>query len=334
MQDWKSVPKIDLHCHLDGSLSPAFVRERLESAISDSALQVSDDCSNLTEYLEKFSLPLACMQDEAGLRGAGYDIIRSAAEENVRYIEVRFAPQLCTQQGLSVERVIEAVLQGLEAGQREFQVESQVIVCAMRHLSDEANLDMLRQARNFLGQGVCAVDLAGDESQYPAQMFQTLFMDVKRLGFPFVMHAGECGSVQNVRDAIGYGARRIGHGIAMQDAPALLQLCREREIGVELCPHSNLQTRAVKNLGDYPIGKFLRAGVPVTVNTDNRTVSGCTVTDELIFVQQHCGVTDAQIYTMLRNAVTVSFAEDHIKQRLLRYIVEGEHKCQTTHVSF
>ena len=273
-----ALPKVDLHCHLDGSLSPDFVRARLGDMIRDSDLRAAETCGSLTEYLEKFRLPLSCLQDEAGLRD----------------------------------------------GKADFAVDANVIVCAMRHMTDTDNLEMLRQARDYLGQGVCAADLAGDENAHPTRAYAALFAQVRRLEIPFVMHAGECGSVQNVRDAIACGARRIGHGIAMQQDPAVQRLCRERGIGVELCPHSNLQTGAATDLSAYPIGQFLRAGVPVSVNTDNRTVSGCTISDEVELVQQHCGVTDAQVYTLLRNAVVTSFAPDEVKHRLLRELAEGE----------
>lgn len=319
-----ALPKVDLHCHLDGSLSPDFVRKRLGEPILDSNLRAAETCGSLTEYLEKFRLPLSCLQDEEGLHGAAYDLLRAAAAENIRYLEVRFAPQLCLERGLTVRRVLEAVLQGLHDGKADFAVDTNIIVCAMRHMTDEDNLGMLRQARDYLGQGVCAADLAGDENAHPTHAYAALFEQVRRLDMPFVMHAGECGSVQNVCDAIACGARRIGHGIAMQRDPAVQRLCRERGIGVELCPHSNLQTGAATDLSLYPIGQFLRAGVPASVNTDNRTVSGCTISDELELVQQYCGVTDAQVYTLLRNAVVTSFASDDVKHRLLREIAEGE----------
>ena len=154
----RNLPKLELHCHLDGSLSLEFLKERLRQDISLSQIQAGWECKNLAEYLQKFDLPLLALQNEEGLKGAGYDLIRSVSKENVKYIEVRFAPLLSVHENLGTKQVIESVLQGLEQGKKEFQVEYNVIVCAMRHHSLEDNLHMIRQAREFLGEGVCAAD--------------------------------------------------------------------------------------------------------------------------------------------------------------------------------
>lgn len=331
MQDYqlKQMPKVELHCHLDGSLSPGLIRSLLGREVPDAELMVAPDCRNLAEYLEKFSLPLSCMQTVEGLRLAGYDFIRSCAAENVCYAEVRFAPQFSLERGLSEAEVIQAVLDGLEQGKKEYGVEYGVIVCAMRHLPEEENLVMLRAAADFLGKGVCAADLAGDEAAYPMSGFMGLFQQVKAMGMPFTLHAGECGSTQNIRDSIAAGARRIGHGIAMRGDAALQAVCKEREIGVELCPHSNLQTRAVASEEEYPLIEFLQAGIPVTINTDNRTVSGCTLTDEYAFVQKEWGVTDAQLWQMTENAVRVSLADEKTKARLMEKIRQSRMEAET-----
>lgn len=313
----KKLPKVELHCHLDGSLSLDFLKERLKQDISLSQIQAGWQCKNLGEYLEKFDLPLLALQDKEGLKGAGYDLIRSVADENVRYIEVRFAPLLSVHENWGTEQVIDSVLQGLEQGKKEFHVEYNVIVCAMRHHSLAANFDMIRKARQFLGKGVCAADLAGNEEAYPMSDFLELFSEVKKLDMPFTIHAGECGSVKNIADAVEAGASRIGHGIAMKRDPGVRRLCQEKGIGIEMCPISNLQTKAVKDIKEYPMNLFLEEGLFVTVNTDNRTVSGTTITNELMFVQKNYGINDINILEMMKNAVRVSFADDRLKERLL-----------------
>lgn len=314
----KKLPKAELHCHLDGSLSPDFIRERLGREVAAEELMVSPDCRNLAEYLEKFDIPLSCMQDEAGLKGAGYDFIRTVSRENMRYVEVRFAPLFSVHDGLNTEKVLTAVLEGLEQGKQEFGTRYQVIVCAMRNHSFEENLGMLKTARAFLGQGVCAADLAGDEASWPMSGFTGLFEEVRKMGFPYTIHAGECGSVQNIIDAVNCGAARIGHGTAMRGNPEVQKLCREKHIGIEMCPISNLQTRAVESTAQYPMREFLDAGLLATINTDNRTVSGSSVTKELEFIQKEYGVRDEEVLLLMRNAVSVSFAPDEVKAELLK----------------
>ena len=216
--------------------------------------------------------------------------------------------------------MIEALLAGLEKGKRDFGVEYGVITCAMRHHSEEENARMLRTAREYLGHGVCAADLAGAESLYPMSEFMELFKKTKALGMPFTLHAGECGNVQNILDSVEAGAGRIGHGIAMRGHADVQKELQKKGIGIEMCPISNLQTKAVGSTKDYPMREFLNARLKVTVNTDNRTVSNTTLTKELEFIQKTYGITDEEIHLMMRNAVDVAFADDAVKERMLKYV--------------
>ena len=138
------LPRLDLHCHLDGSLSQGCIEELLGRSVKLEELQADMDCQSLAEYLEKFEIPLECLQTEKGLERAGYDLMKSAASDQVDYIEARFAPLFSGQRGLSTEQVIESVLRGMEQGKKEFDIDYGVIVCAMRHEKEEANLQMLK----------------------------------------------------------------------------------------------------------------------------------------------------------------------------------------------
>lgn len=315
-EELRKLPKIELHCHLDGSLSMDFFEKRLGREVKERELRVEKDCRNLSEYLAKFKMPLACLQDEEAFRAAGYDILKTLNSENVRYAEIRFAPLSSVSERLSVSGMLEALLGGMARGKRSFQVEYNVIVCAMRHESEEKNFAMFREAREFLGAGVCGADLAGAEAQYPMSEFMELFGRVKKLGMPFTIHAGECGRAENIADAIRAGASRIGHGIAMGGNRDVQELVRKAGAGVEMCLTSNLQTRAVNDVMNWPIREFLDRGLLVTLNTDNRTISGTSLTEELEFVQGTLGVGDEEIIRCMKNAVQVSFADERLKEKL------------------
>ena len=166
---------------------------------------------------------------------------------------------------------------------------------------------MIRTAREYLGNGVCAADLAGAEAIYPMSEFMELFGQAKKLGMPFTIHAGECGSVQNILDSVEAGALRIGHGIAMRGNSEVQKMIRDKGIGIEMCPISNLQTKAVESESQYPLREFLDNGIKVTINTDNRTVSNTTMTKELQFIQEHYRITDEEIRLMMINAVDTAF---------------------------
>ncbi len=314
----KQLPKIELHCHLDGSLSMEFLQKKLGRNVSCQEVQVSRECGSLAEYLEKFALPCQCLKDAEGLQEAGYDFLKTASRENVIYTEVRFAPLLSVGAGLNTKQIISSLLKGLAEGKQDFGVEYNVIVCAMRHHSTEDNLDMFKAAREFLGEGVCAADLAGAEASYPMSNFLELFEKVKQMEMPFTIHAGECGNAWNIVQAAEAGAKRIGHGIAMAGKPQIRQICRERRIGIEMCPISNLQTKAAENMGDYPLREFLDAGLLVSVNTDNRTVSKTSLVQELELIQEKCGICDEELWLLERNALETAFADDSVKHRLLK----------------
>ncbi len=312
------LPKIELHCHLDGSLSRGCVEELLGRKVSDRELMVDDNCKSLAQYLEKFDLPLKCLQTEEGLRKAGYDFMRQMAMDGIIYVEVRLAPIQSVNAQLNCRRVIEAVLEGLERGKKKFHIEYGLIVCAMRNHSDSQNLRMIRTAREFLGEGVCAADLAGDEAAYPMREFIPLFSEVRKLGMPFTIHAGECNSLENIVEAVQCGAARIGHGIALRGHPVDIAVLKECGTGIEMCPVSNLQTKAVQSKDDYPLREFIDRGLLVTLNTDNRTVSNTTIGKEIDFVQENCGITDEEIVEIQKNAVKVAFASDEVKEKLFK----------------
>jgi len=312
--------RIDLHCHLDGSLSKQCVENIVGRPVRMEELQADMECKSLAEYLEKFDLPLEGLQTEQGLFRAGLDFMKSSAKQKLDYVEVRFAPLLSCQGDLNCYEVIESVLRGLEEGKKTYGVEYGVLTCAMRHHTEEENLKMLRCAREFLGAGVCGADLAGNEAAFPMRMFRSLFEQVNRMQMPFTIHAGECGNAENIKESILCGTRRIGHGIAMRGREDVLNLCKEKRIGVEMCPISNMQTKAVSDVRDYPMREFLDKGILVTINTDNRTVSQTTLDKEIEFVKMHAQIKDEDIDKMSQNAVEIAFASDDVKHKLSRLL--------------
>lgn len=316
MSEILTMPKIDLHCHLDGSMTLQSVETLLERDVQMSELRVSKDCKSLAEYLQKFDLPLECLQTPEDLKLSAKEFLLSLQKDNVKYVEVRFAPQLSTSQGMNCGQVMEAVLAGLEEGKVQCGIHSEVIVCMMRHHQEQTNLQMLKECREFLGEGLCAVDLAGDEAGFPTKNFYELFQAAKKLDYPFTIHAGECGDVNSILHAVEFGARRIGHGIAMTGHPEIQKMFAKKRIGVEMCPISNYQTKAVKQGQYYPIREFAANDVLVTVNTDNRTVSNTSMEKEMQFLQQQFDVTLEELLHYQKNAIELAFCDDAVKHHL------------------
>lgn len=318
------LPKIDLHCHLDGSIPLETAEKILGREVMTDEMQVSEHCLSLKEYLRCFKVPLQCMQTAKGLRDTARSFLMDAAKERIRYVEVRFAPMLSVNETLNCRQVIESVLEGLEEARRTCGTFYNVIVCAMRGTSEDVNRRMMKTAREFLGEGVCAMDLAGNEAAYPMENFVPLFREARSLGFPITIHGGECGRVKNVLEAVKIGAVRIGHGIAIRGNQEALRLCREKGIALEMCPSSNRQTKAVADMREYPLREFLDAGLKVTINTDNRTVSDTSICKELEYIQECFGITDDEIRMLLRNAADAAFASEEVKQVLWKEL--SDHK--------
>lgn len=316
-QQLKALPKVDLHCHLDGSLPLDFMSQQLGRPVDPTEVQAPANCENLTEYLTRFETPLAALTSQEAFRQAGYAVLEEVAAENIRYIELRFAPLLSTRTGLSTSDILEALLDGLAQGKRDFGVHSGVIVCAMRHMDPAQSLAMVQEARGFTDKGVVAADLAGDEQAFPMSQFVELFKQVRRLDLPFTIHAGEQGNTQNIVDALDAGAARLGHGIAMAGHPELLERIAREGVGVETCPISNQQTKAC-TLEGHPLREFCEAGVLASVNTDNRTVSNTTETLELtVSAQYGHAPSDAALIQLQENAIRTAFAPESLKSELL-----------------
>ncbi|MCD8384858.1 MAG: adenosine deaminase [Clostridiales bacterium] len=323
--DWiDRLPKVELHCHLDGSIRPQRMTDYLRSvgepvpADLENQIFAGEECESLTAYLRCFALPVRLLQTEAGLERAVIDLLEDARRDNIRYLEIRFAPNLHLAGGLTYDRVFQAVERGRRAGMAATGVYCRFIACGLRTDSEEHNLTMLEAAKDWFPRLFCAADLAGDENGHPMEESKRYFQQVNRLGIPFTVHAGETGVRENVRLALDYGAARIGHGIAMSGDRALQRRCREAGVGIELCPTSNFQTRAARSWAGYPIREYLDAGVPVTLNTDNRTVSRTTLTREYRRAVEEGGCTREDAIALVRGGVAMSFAPETVKAAILR----------------
>ncbi|MFS8581198.1 MAG: adenosine deaminase [Limnochordales bacterium] len=342
--DWTSIPKVELHLHLDGSVRPGTLWELLEerrrrpggdhglapfAALRSAAdvrrwMEVGDQARTLAEYLSRFELPLAVMQDPESMERIAYELVEDAARENVRYMEVRFAPILHTREGMTMRQAAEAAAAGLQWGGRAFGVGVGVIACCMRHVDPADNVAMVREMEPLLGRGVVAVDLAGDEAAFPGRLHREAFDLARAMGFNVIIHAGEASGAEEIRYALEtLGARRIGHGVALEQDPELMRFVVEEGIPLEMCPSSNVQTKAVAGLERHPLRRYFDAGVRVTVNTDNRTVSAVTLADEYERIVEALGFTADDVRTMIRYAAEAAFLPGEEKARLIAEVSAG-----------
>ncbi len=327
----RQLGKIELHCHLDGSLSLPMVRRLAKMAAiavpaSDEALrqlvQARADAKTLMDYLRPFDFVRPLLQTKEALRLAAYDVLAQAAAENVRYIEVRFAPELSMDKGLTATDTILAVIAGLQDGMAAFDIQAQALICGMRQSRPELSATIFQAAGPFRGQGVAGADFAGNEADFPPDVLTIASEAAKKAGLPLTFHAGECHCAANVYQALSAGATRIGHGTALFDQPAMVQQLASEHVAVELCLTSNLQTKAAATYAEFPYPVLARAGVSLSINTDNRTVSNTTLTREYELFQEHFGLTAADFARINHQAADVAFLADAEKAQLQARLTE------------
>lgn len=318
---------IDLHVHLDGSLSIPTVRrlaqmQHIAVPKTDAALRkwlsVSGACRDLNEYLEKFAFPLSLLLEEAAIEEAVYSLSEALRAEGLLYAEIRFAPQLHCQKGLSQKAIIDAAIRG----KKRSTLRSGLILCCMRMADNLAeNMETVRLAAAYLGKGVVGLDLAGAEALYPTKNFTAEFAAAREAGIPLTIHAGEAAGPESVYAAIEAGAARIGHGVKSAEDKALIELLRESGIPLECCPTSNLQTRVFSDISAYPVRTFLEAGVTFTVNTDNRTVSDTTLRREWALLSEAFSLTEAEQRKILIASAEAAFLDAETKAALKAEVI-------------
>lgn len=292
----RRLPKTDLHCHLDGSVRPAtalaLARELGVKLPADNPadlrrfVTVAPTCRSLKEFLDVFDLLYPLLRSPGAVERIAYELIEDCAAENIRHAEVRFAPSLQEGPGFDTDGVVEAALKGLSRGRRDFGTTSSVIVCLFRSHGPAQNRRSFDTLKKFFRPDageeptVVGLDLAGDEARFPTKDYASFYEEAKTLGIYTTCHAGETTGTKNLEAALELGVMRIGHGIRLLEAPALLKEAIRRRVPVEIGLTSNVMTKTVPDLKSHPALAFHRAGLPVTLNTDDRGIIGIDLTHE------------------------------------------------------
>ncbi len=329
--------KIDLHCHLDGSMdlecSYELAKER--NLIDDSVsfekfitlMTVPSENPSLEEYLKCFDLPIAILQDEDAIYKTTLTLIRNLEAQGLIYVELRFAPQHHTKKGMSQEEVVLATLKARQDALNLYpRIKVNFILCMMtigpEEINHNENLETVLLTKKYLGKGVVALDIAGAEGISPLIGYKPLFDKAIELIVPYTIHAGESGPASNVETAILLGAKRIGHGGHCSLDPLVKQLVIDNEIPLEICPTSNLHCRNQPSYENHAIVELYRAGAKVTINTDNMTLSHVTLDDEIkhAIKDMHFQIDDILMIT--KNAIDAAFISDQEKQELIQLLTK------------
>lgn len=337
----RRLPKAVLHDHLDGGLRPATVVELAETV--GHTLPTTDpdelaawyfDAANsgdLVRYIATFEHTLAVLQNREGLLRAAEEYVLDLAADGVVYGEVRYAPELNTNGGLTLSEVVETVQEGLAAGMAKAAaagtpVQVRTLLCGMRMFDRVGEAADLAVA--FRDAGVVGFDIAGAEDGFPPADHLTAFERLRRESVPFTIHAGEAHGLPSIHQALQVcGAQRIGHGVRITEdivdgkLGRLAGWVRDRRIALEMCPTSNLQTGAATSIAEHPITALKDLGFRVTLNTDNRLVSGTTMTREMSLLVEEAGWTVEDLRTVTVNALKSAFIPYDERKALIEDVV-------------
>lgn len=332
----KRIPKIDLHCHLSGSIRPETILEiaqkenikvpAVELESFKSYVQVSKDCRSLKEYLTKYDLTLKVMQRQEYLYRITDEFLEDMTKQNVKYIEIRFAPFFHLEGGLTFEEAVEAVLKAMEDGRKKYGILSNLLLICMRHHPVENSMQVVERGKAYIGKGVAGIDLAGNEHDFPPEIHRAAFQLAREYGFHRTVHAGETGIPENIITSVEeLFAERIGHGVHAFKDKRILEYVKKKKVPLEMCISSNVQTKAVESIEAHPIKSYLEQGIIVTVNTDATTVSNTTLAEEYQLLIEKQGFSLEDIKKIILNAVEAAFVSEEEK-KYLKGIYEEEFK--------
>ncbi len=329
----RRLPKVELHCHLDGCLRVATILDLAQknsihlpatnASDLNKILVVGEKRGSLEDYIARFDVTLSVLQTPESLERCAFELIEDVAVENVRYIEIRFSPILHLEKGMTMGESIEAVHRGLKQGEKEFGVKSGIIICGIRHISPEASLKLADIAVCYKNRSVVGFDLAGTEENFPAKEHREAFYLIRNNNVNATIHAGEAFGPASIHQAIHYcSANRIGHGTRLREDQDLMNYVNDHRIPLEICLTSNWQTHSVRSLKHHPFKYYYDLGIRVSLNTDNRLMSGTTLTEEFLLAKKLFGLRLHDFREITINAMKSAFMHYHQRKNMIKAIAE------------
>jgi adenosine deaminase len=317
----KMLPKVELHLHLDCSLSYDVVR-RLAPEVSraqfDAEFVAPPVCSSLADFLTRAPRGFQLMQSTDALEAVTEDLFAQLQADGVVYAEIRFAPLLHLLRGLSAEGVVKAVDRATEKMVKATGIEARLILCTLRHFDRAQSMQTVELVKQFAGSHVVALDIAGDEAGYPVDAHKDAFRFAIEHGLHRTAHAGEAAGAESVWETLReFQPTRIGHGVRSVEDPRLVEHLKRERIHLEMCPMSNVQTRAIGGYGGHPVDTLLRDGVSVGISTDTRTITNVTLEKEYASLRREFGWGDAEFALCNKNALEAAFVEEDVKAGLM-----------------
>lgn len=327
ISDFSKYPKIELHLHLDCSLGKAVV-QLLKPEVDDETYLRNFvgpvKCTDLADFLERTVHAVELMQTVQALRLVTLDLFEQLKADHVIYAEIRFAPLLHLQQGLSPQQVVQAVNDAATEGIAKTGIEAGLILCTLRHFSEAQSLETVELVQQFQGTNVVGFDIASDEAGYPIDAHLKAFAFANKHGLNVTAHAGEAKGPASIWETLAhFHPSRIGHGVRCVEDPKLVQHLKDTQIHLEVCPTSNVQTNVVNQIEDHPADLIFRSGISMSISTDGRTIANTRLGREYGLLQQHFNWEKVHFLRCNLAAIDHAFTSETKKAALRQRIMEA-----------
>ena len=325
--DWTKLPKVELHLHLDCSLSYEVVSKIDPSVTLEQYREefiAPPKCVDLADFLARAPSSYPLMQTEENLHLVTMDLFEQLRDDGLLYAEIRFAPLLHTEQGLTARKAVTIVEAATADAVRNTGVEARIILCTLRFFTTEQSLETVHLVEEFRDTYVAGFDIAADRPGNVIDDHIPAFKYARENDIPFTAHVGETRGVENFWDTVKHFApTRVGHGVCSIEDPKLVKHIIQHQIHLEACPTSNIQTNCYDTYADHPIDQLYQAGVSIGVNTDARTISNITLSQEYEKLHQTFGWETNDFLTCNQNALKASFISETVQNNLLERLAEG-----------
>jgi len=325
--DWTKIPKVELHLHLDCSLSYDVVSQ-IDPSITIEEYRTSFNapakCLDVRDFLARAPSSFPLMQTEEHLRLVTLDLFEQLRRDNMLYAEIRFAPLLHMEGGLSAHQVDTGVEAATAEAVRSTGVEARLILCTLRYFSAAQSLKTIHLVEDFRGTYVAGFDIAADQPGDVITPHLAAFQYARDKAIPFTAHAGETRGLENVKETLQHFApSRLGHGVCSITDPVLLEKLQQQKVHLEACPSCNVQTNCYDSYADHPVDKLYRAGISIGVNTDTRTIGNITLSREYAKLHETFGWEAEDFFHCNKNALKAAFVPDDVRNKLLARLAEG-----------
>ncbi len=316
------LPKVELHVHTLGSIQPSTLLSIINEDGIDAPYSTVEDIakrfqySNFLHFIDVYMEIVGYITDEKHFEHITFDMLKKCSESNTRYVEVSFSPRDHIQHNLDFVKMIDAINKGIDRAREAFGVDSNIRIDLVRTSTKDETMEVLDHISNN-PHNIVSVDIGGREAQFPPKPFAEAYERARQMGLHLVAHAGEAAGPQSIWDAIEFlKVDRIGHGVTARDDPKLIAVLKEKQIGIEMCPVSNVRTGVVKSIQDHPIREFFDEGLLVTVNSDDPSLFHTDMNNEFIQIHQHHGFTIPELFQLSMNGIETAFIDDAMKLEL------------------